>query len=216
MTRIIETADGSHSLINKSFNESYHSSFGAIQESLKVFIEYGFNTINKPQVRIYEAGLGTGLNALLTLIEAEKQNIHVDYFSSELYPPPFSLIRQINYPRLLNIPDELLYNIHMCQEAALTKITPFFSICRIQADIKDYCPPSPVDLVYFDAFSPDTQPELWSENVFRNVADSMAHGSILTTYSVKGIVKRALKNTGFSIEILPGPTGKRHVLRATY
>lgn len=208
------TEDGSHSLRNEILNETYHSIHGAIQESVHVFIENGLKQCLKPEINILEIGFGTGLNAFLTMIEAEKRNISMHYTGIELYPVPETIWKVINYPDVIAIQQKAqFYFLHACDWGKQHQITPFFNFRKLQCDFASYEPEDRFDLIYFDAFSPEKQPELWLENRFATLAAHCNPGAVLTTYCAKGIVKQALREAGFIVERLEGPPGKRHILR---
>lgn len=208
---IVETADGSFTLKNNIFNESYHSVNGAISESVHVFINTGFNFCNKNKIRIFEVGFGSGLNAILTLLEAEKQNKKVDYVAIEKYPINIEIINTLNYKTLLN--SEYFDSLHNCSWNSTYKITPYFSFLKIQDDLTRFEFKTKFDLIYFDAFSFETQPEMWSLEVFNKIINSLDDNGALVTYSSKGIVKQNLRKAGFVVKRLPGYK-KRHILRA--
>lgn len=215
--KLIFTEDGSHTLAVPGINEHYHSVHGAVSESQHVFINSGLKQVipDKKSIHILEIGFGTGLNTLLTLIELSGKNIFCEYTGIELYPVPEEIYSLLNYPALLGIPDKIFHSLHQCSWNEKKNISDSFILHKIQTSAmgiqlnKSY-----YDLVYFDAFGPDKQPEMWSEEIFRKIFDSMKTGGILTTYSTKGSVKRILKASGFSIEKLQGPAGKREILRA--
>ncbi|HEY9114449.1 MAG TPA: tRNA (5-methylaminomethyl-2-thiouridine)(34)-methyltransferase MnmD [Bacteroidales bacterium] len=213
--QLIKTADGSNSLFNAEINENYHSSFGAIQESKHIFIEAGLNYIKKLEVSILEIGLGTGLNALLAIDWATKNKTLVHYSGIEAFPVSHEIISQLNYSEKLGLERNLLEKIHAENGNRIT-INPFCTFEVQHKTIQEVrLPANQFDVVFFDAFSPEVQPEMWEENIFKKIAAAMKTGGVLTTYSCKGIVKRALLSAGFSIEKLSGPPGKREFLRAT-
>jgi tRNA U34 5-methylaminomethyl-2-thiouridine-forming methyltransferase MnmC len=211
---IILTADGSHTIKSNHFNECYHSAHGAIMESLHVFIEAGLKQIKKSQLAVLEIGFGTGLNALLTMLEVEKTGQHVFYEAIDPYPINFSIADALNYPNILNIDKQLFMQLHQREWGEPVDLTPRFTLHKVKANLLNYNPQSPFDLIYFDAFSPETQPELWTAEVFENIYSLLNSNSILTTYSSKGLVKQNLRKAGFRIERLPGAGGKRHMIRA--
>lgn len=215
---LITTEDGSHTLYMPDLNENYHSTFGAIQESNHVFIDKGFNGIikSKKSIQIFEMGFGTGLNALLTLIEAEKQNVFVQYFAIEAYPLEDNILKQLNYGNIIEEGkyEELFNKINNASWEKSDKLSPHFEIKKLNTSILEFVTANKFDLVYFDAFAPEVQPELWTEDIFRKLFSIMNPGGILVTYCCKGIVKRNMKTAGFNIEKLPGPPGKREMLRA--
>lgn len=212
----IITSDKSHTLFNEIIGEHYHSTFGAVQESEHIFIDAGLKFIseNKSTISILEMGFGTGLNALLTLKFSQVHKLNINYFGVEAFPISIEQAMMLNYPELVGIEKETFVKMHHCAKES-EKISGNFVLNKSLAKLEDTnLPDNYFDLVYFDAFSPGSQPELWTEEVFQKVFKSMKTPSVLTTYSCKGIVKRALKSTGFQIEKLPGPPGKREFLRA--
>ena len=215
---IIITDDGSHTLFVPELKEHYHSTFGAIQESRHVFIEAGLKQIipGHTHVKILEVGFGTGLNAFLSLIEAEKSEKTFHYTSIDPFPLTHDITSQLNYSELSGIETSSLFKkIHDVEWDRENEITDHFFLHKIQNRIeKTGLEDSSFDLVFFDAFGPDVQPELWTEEIFRKIFLSLKRGGILVTYSVKGSVRRALKNSGFSVKKIPGPAGKREMTRA--
>ena len=168
------------------------------------------------RVRILEVGFGTGLNALLTALEAEKRKISVSYLGLEPFPILPATLQQLNYCTLLSGNSEQMFTaMHACEWNTNHLIHPDFyfkkqQIGFMEAEFKK----DSFDLIFFDAFSPDAQPELWRPEVFEKCFDVLAKNGILVTYCAKGVVKRALKSAGFNIENLPGPPGKREITRA--
>ena len=218
--KIVITEDGSSSLFVEDLNEHYHSIHGAIQESKHIFIQTGLQsetTRNLDTINILEIGFGTGLNALLTYFSALETHQNICYTAIELYPLDMEEVRLLNYPDFMEYADanSIFRQLHEVEWEQSIAISGHFSICKHRQSILEF--PYPLlafDLVYFDAFAPDVQPKLWSEEVFGKIYQSMKSESILVTYSTKGVVKNALKNVGFQIEKLPGPKGKREILRA--
>lgn len=217
MKQII-TTDGSHTLQSDQVNDTYHSTNGAIAEANIVYIQNGlhycFDTFNE-DIHLLEVGFGTGLNALLTCLEAERLHRKVIYYSLEPFPIPVKEALTLNYSELLSDKDRLFKKIHQASWNTPVNITSDFTLIKIQESLQtiDFgC--SGFHLIYFDAFGPDKQPELWDESMLHKVASNTILNGVFTTYSTKGTVKRALKKNGFSIEKLPGPLGKREVLRA--
>lgn len=214
---IIITEDGSNSVFSNVFNENYHSTHGAIQESRHIFIEAGFNIAikNKNEINILEIGFGTGLNALLTLIETKDQSTIVNYTSFELFPLPEKIFKALNFAKLLKRNNEIFLFLHNANWNEMVQINEKFILLKLNQDIlKSNLTKNKFDLIYFDAFSPEIQPELWTENIFLKLFRSMKENAVLITYSAKGSVKRAMKSAGFVIESLQGPTGKREITRA--
>jgi tRNA U34 5-methylaminomethyl-2-thiouridine-forming methyltransferase MnmC len=215
--------DGSHTLFSEIAGECYHSIHGALNESLHIFINAGFKAVfkkhqftQKSSVRILEIGFGTGLNALLTGLEADYKNILVDYTGLEPFPVHETVLKQLNYCTLLSEKSEHIFSVmHECDWETMHKINPFFNFTKIQRGFMDVnLVDNSFDLIYFDAFSPEAQPELWEQEVFDKCFNIMAPEGILVTYCAKGRVKRALKSAGFTVENLPGPAGKREITRA--
>jgi tRNA U34 5-methylaminomethyl-2-thiouridine-forming methyltransferase MnmC len=217
-TRLEVTGDGSHTLFVPELNEHYHSTFGAIQESLHIFIQSGFLSVSNSlnHISILEVGFGTGLNALLTFLQNQLSQRHLRYTAIEKYPLVDSLTQQLNYPAMLKPPaGELFQGIHQAGWDVDTLLSPTFILRKQQADIITIpFGAETYDLIYFDAFGPDVQPELWSGEIFQKIIRSMNPGGIFVTYSAKGSVRRALQNAGFTLEKLPGPPGKREITRA--
>jgi tRNA U34 5-methylaminomethyl-2-thiouridine-forming methyltransferase MnmC len=216
---IIKTADGSNTLYVPHLNEHYHSTFGAINESRHVFIESGLLMAAETfdEIHILEIGFGTGLNALLTWMEAERVPKKVYYTALEPNPLDVEVWSVLNYPDCFcTFSYRKIYcRLHETDWERDEQISPFFTIRKILSRLEDYLPePGAFNLVYFDAFGPFAQPELWTEAIFQKISLSMKERGILVTYSVKGSVRRALKNAGFSVEKIPGPAGKREITRA--
>lgn len=225
--KIIPTEDGSATIYIPEWNESYHSRHGAFQEAYHVFIKNGLDLIqDKNEVRILEIGFGTGLNSLITFCESAERNIKINYSGIEKYPVSEEESSILNYPKSLKefnteldfSANELnqFYNELMKAEwEKEIKITDRFNLTKIQADFLEFdYPCNEFDLVYFDAFGARVQPELWTEILFEKLYKSMNPGGVLTTYSAKGSVRRALIVVGFQVEKKPGPPGKREMLVA--
>jgi tRNA U34 5-methylaminomethyl-2-thiouridine-forming methyltransferase MnmC len=214
---IIQTDDGSHSLFVPSLNENYHSTHGAKQEAEHIFIKdaLAYNAEKKQVLNVLEIGFGTGLNAFLTLQYSQNNDLEVHYYGVEKYPVSEIEYTQLNYAagdKMLKKQFVALHNAVWGQEF---EISHQFYIKKIQSDFREMkLPTDYFDVVYFDAFGPDVQPELWSEDIFKNIYQSMKNGGVLTTYSVKGDVRRAMKSVGFEVKKIPGPPGKREITRA--
>ncbi len=211
------TDDGSTTLFNPELNEHYHSIHGAVQESMHIFVRGGYKQIPNFPARILEVGFGTGLNAFLTFLVSEKEGKSIHYSAIEKYPLEDHVIRLLNYPDKTNpAKAEIFQAIHNASWEKDVRISENFTLHKMKADLCELQPEElSYDLVYFDAFSPNVQPELWTEEIFRMLYQSMKISALLVTYSVKGSVKRALKTAGFIVEKLPGPPGKREMTRAT-
>lgn len=218
--QIVQTADGSNSLYLPDLHEHYHSVHGAIQESKHVFIHEGFMKAAKGggRLTILEVGLGTGLNCLLTHIYANLLGVQVHYTAIEPFPLLAQEYTSINHPALLPGEDnnQLFTLMHECDVHRDVLLRPGFCLLKISETLQDVTlPPEHYHLVYFDAFGPQVQPELWGHDVFEKMAASMVTGGMLVTYSARGSVKRALKASGFTLEHPAGPPGKREMTRAT-
>jgi len=211
--QLITTEDGSHSIYNPDLKEHYHSTHGAIQESRHVFVEAGLNEVRKTKtaIRILEIGFGTGLNCLLSAIESLEKGLSIEYTSLEPFPLSDHLISLLNYPETLGHGD--LFNLMHSTDQGELSITGNFLLHRSRESLLTFLPPVKYELIYFDAFAPDVQPELWSEAVFQKLFDCLVPGGLLVTYCAKGQVKRNMKKAGFRIERLPGPPGKREMTR---
>ncbi len=204
--------DGSHTLFVPELNEHYHSVYGARTESMHVFIKNGLSQIKKDNIYILEIGFGTGLNALLA--DLHKGNKTIEYHSIEKYPLNTELENILQFSTNQNEQETLLYKkIHEAPWNLLTEITPGFNLLKWEADLLTTEFTSSYDLVFFDAFAPDIQPEMWNEAVFKKVYNAMNTNGILTTYSAKGVVRRTLQKVGFNVERIPGPPHKREMLR---
>lgn len=218
--KIIITGDGSHTLILPNEKESYHSVHGAITESVHVYVKSGLLQLiknGKKQIRILEVGFGTGLNALLTWEKAKQENLFIDYHCLEPYPLSHEIWSKLNYPDLLGHTgtDTVFYSLHESNWNTKIQIDEEFMFTKHDRPIgQAVLEENYYDLVYFDAFAPQVDPEMWSEHVFSRLYKSMVCNSILTTYSAKGQVKRTLRKVGFIIESLEGPKGKREITRA--
>lgn len=213
---LILTEDGSHTLFVPEIAECYHSSHGAIQESRHIFIEAGLKQCEKPEISVLEIGFGTGLNAFLALIEAERSGKHIRYVTLEKYPVEIEKALQLNYPEILSPGDRNLFELlHTSPWDEDVEITPFFTLRKTETDFTRYNFETNFDVVFFDAFSPEKQPEMWLQERFEHIFKRCNYGAILTTYCAKGIVRRALQGAGFTVERLAGPPGKREILRGT-
>lgn len=215
---IIETEDGSHTLRLGETNVTFHSTRGAIQESMHVFIQSGFDyfTQQRPSqkvVKIFEVGFGTGLNALLTAIAARKKSKQVVYKAIDLHPLPGDIFNRLNYPQILN-EVELYRTIMQTGWEQLLYADPFFKLQKIRMGLEQYAFTEQHHIIYFDAFAPEDQEEMWSEAICKKMFDSLEAGGILVTYCSKSIVRKTLQVAGFQIEKIPGPPGKREIVRA--
>lgn len=210
------TEDGSHTIFIPELNEHYHSTHGAIQEAIHVYINAGLRFSDKNPINILEIGFGTGLNTYLTLVEAETNNRTIVYHTLERYPVEKEQLKVLNYPDQIDFNNKTLFNtLHEIEWNQETEITNNFSLKKINGDLKKIDFKDKFDLIYFDAFAPDIQDDLWTETIFKKLYNCLNSEAILITYCSKGIVKRALRASGFEVKRLAGPPGKHHILRAT-
>jgi tRNA U34 5-methylaminomethyl-2-thiouridine-forming methyltransferase MnmC len=210
---IIITEDGSHTLFVPELKEHFHSIHGAIQESNHVFIQNGLFQNNKQKLVVLETGFGTGLNVLLTLINRGARDI--SYFSIEKYPLTANEYNQLNYPALISESlQDLFLSIHQCEWNKEAEIVPGFRLTKVHADLTEFSFKSLpcFDLVYFDAFAPGKQPEMWKEPIFSKIAEHTSPQGIFVTYCAQGEVRRTLTRVGFKMQKIPGPPGKNEML----
>jgi tRNA U34 5-methylaminomethyl-2-thiouridine-forming methyltransferase MnmC len=218
--KIVITKDGSPTISIPDMNVTYHSIHGAIQESMHVFIQSGlmhseiFDYIGVHS--ILEIGFGTGLNALLSLVEADKHQNRLYYTTIELDPLTEKEISRLNYCELLQQPSyqPLFERMHECGWEEMYEITTYFRLTKIKSNLLDFSTNDQFDIIYFDAFAPKAQPELWTKEIFEKLYPITKPGGILVTYCSKGEVRRAMQAAGFRVEKLQGPPGKREMIRA--
>ena len=228
--KIVITGDGSSTIHLPEWDEQYHSKHGAIQEAYHVFLKHGLyhfcNSVLKTirinsefhrQVSILEIGFGTGLNAFITLLEAEKIDVTIDYVGVEGYPVAMEEVNQLNYAKELNFDksEEYFKKLHNISWEESHQITSHFSLLKQKKFFHEVEEISKFNIIYFDAFGARVQPELWTEKVFKKMYNALKQKGVLVTYSAKGSVRRAMQAVGFSVEKFPGPPGKREMLRAT-
>ena len=212
---LIETSDGSHSLFVRSLNETYHSRHGAVQESQWVFIKQGLDHLQESKKpRIHEVGFGTGLNALLAMRWAEEHRVHVHFTTLETHVLSLELAAQLNYASSEQEHSDFL-KMHAAEWNQDILITPHFTLHKALREVQSEISESQFDVAFFDAFGPPTQPDMWTPDIFRRMFNALKPGGILVTYCAKGQVRRDMQSVGFSVERLPGPPGKREMLRAT-
>jgi len=212
---LIKTSDGSTSLYIPQLDETYHSVHGALQETQHVFIKNGLQLFEQQSISILEIGFGTGLNALVTYKEHKVLQLNIHYETVEAYPLSWDEASQMNFPQMLNAPALLpvFEQMHRYEWNKLITLSPSFSFKkRLQRfeTIND----NTFDLIYFDAFGAQVQPELWQEAIFQQMYAALKQGGYLVTYAAKGSVRRAMQACGFMVERLPGPPMKREMLRA--
>ena len=216
---LLKTGDGSTTLHLPKWNEQYHSKHGAIQEALHVFIEHGFqyfyNQETPSSIAVLEIGFGTGLNALLTyLASKEKDALHVDYTGLEAYPVALNEIETLNFAEQLGISKSEYTTLHSGVWEEAEVISDRFNLTKKNIRFEDFTSSEDFDLIYFDAFGPRVQPELWETAIFEQMFAALKPNGVLVTYSAKGEVRRTMQRVGFTVERLPGPPGKREMLRA--
>jgi len=214
--KIITTADGSKTIQISDWDEQYHSKNGAIQEAYHVFIEHGLSLFIDRKISILEIGFGTGLNAFITFLEAKKRKLQVKYRGIEKYPVSSEELQQLNYVSELNAEKfkSTFFTMHQFPWEEEVAISEDFFMKKQQKDFSEINDKEAFDLIYFDAFGARVQPELWTEDIFSIMYNAMKNDGILVTYAAKGSVRRAMQAVGFTVERLPGPPGKREMLRA--
>lgn len=221
MLKLLTTSDGSHTLQHELLQETYHSIHGAIQESAHVFIRHGLHYAldrDKPtSLSILEVGFGTGLNALLTILEQSAANVSIGYDTVEAFPVPNNQIRLLNYPERIGsaVARSLFNEIHECPWGKAHVLKAGFTIRKIHSDVRQtQLQKSHYDIVYYDAFAPGKQPELWTLEIISLVVGLLKPRGIFVTYSAKGQLKRDLLSLGMKLEVQKGPPGKAEMIRA--
>jgi len=217
---IITTADGSKTIQIEEWNEQYHSVHGAIQEAKHVFIKHGllfFKEMHpKTQpIHILEIGFGTGLNAYLTLLQSSETQTKIQYVGVEAFPVIAEEINQLNYVEELKTDAKLFSKLHDTSWETEQDITGDFKLTKQKKEFKNIKDTNTFNIIYFDAFGARVQPELWTETIFQKMYDALQVDGVLVTYAAKGSVRRAMQAVGFKVEKLPGPPGKREMLRGT-
>lgn len=219
------TADGSTSIHLPEWDEQYHSKHGAIREAEHIFIKNGWDYFSSQQkgfsfseeepFRILEFGFGTGLNAFLTFLKAQEEKIKIEYTAVEAFPLSISEISRLNYTSLLpTVYEDVFSKFHELPWNQKQAVSDYFTLKKKKEKFEDFSSDKKFHLIYFDAFSPRVQPELWTERIFEKIHALLHKGGVLTTYCAKGSVRRAMQSVGFEVERLPGPPGKREMLRA--
>lgn len=212
---VIETGDGSRSLLNTALNESYHSTKGAMSESDYVFIQKGLKEAGKKEMKIAEFGFGTGLNSILTLMAGAEEEMKIEYVSIDNFPLNMISVRELGYEDILPAKyTASFYKIHEADWNKTVAITDNFRLHKILSDFESASPGTGFDLIYFDAFAPSKQPEAWSLRILEKCHEMLSEGGILVTYCAQGQFKRNLKSLGFTVEGLKGPPGKKEMTRA--
>lgn len=209
---IKETSDGSHTLYNKELDETYHSTHGAIQEAIHVFIQNGIRLIDKTNISILEVGFGTGLNAILTFNYSKKNNKKVSYVGLESYPLGKDIITQLNYKdEIPNFDLSIFSKIHKSEWNTEQEIEDNFSLLKDTHTLQEFKTERKFDIIYYDAFGPRAQKEMWEKNLFEKLFSYLNQDGILVTYCAMGQFKRDLKDCGFIVKCVPGPPGKREM-----
>lgn len=209
------TADGSTTIHIPEWDEQYHSKHGAIQEAKHVFIKNGLSLFTNQRISILEIGFGTGLNCFITFLEAPKMKLAIDYVGVEAYPLDSEEVEKMNYVNQLEANEfSAVFNeMHKQDWELKSELSPDFSLKKRKQFFNEINDKNQFDLIYFDAFGARVQPELWTEEIFEKMYKSLKTGGVLVTYSAKGSVRRAMQSVGFLVEKLPGPPGKREMLR---
>ncbi len=212
--KIIQTDDGSSTIYLPDLDETYHSKFGAINEAQHVFIDNGLAKIQKLEINVLEIGFGTGLNALLTLLYSERSGLNINYRTIEKHPLTRELVSSLNYSKTVEGAGKYYNKIHEVEWERSHQLSEHFRLKKVAADILDdnLHLPQDIDLIYFDAFAPSKQAELWNAKLFKRLYDCLSKDGKLVTYSAAGVVKQALRNAGFAVKRLQGPPGKHHML----
>lgn len=210
---ILITSDGSTTIHLPDWNEQYHSKNGSINETYHVFINSGLKEVTTDNVSILEIGFGTGLNCFITYLEHQKK---IDYVGVEAYPVTLEEVKKMNFISVLKADNETkaFQKIHQVSWEEKHQISPNFSLTKRKQFFEDITDKDVFNLIYFDAFGARVQPQLWTVSIFEKMFNALKKDGILVTYSAKGSVRRAMQEVGFTVERLPGPPGKREMLRA--
>ncbi|MDR5589645.1 tRNA (5-methylaminomethyl-2-thiouridine)(34)-methyltransferase MnmD [Christiangramia sp. SM2212] len=218
--KIIKTDDGSVTIHLPEWNEQYHSKHGAIQEARHVFLKMGLHyfveNYDAKEISILEIGFGTGLNAFLTALESKQFGLNIKYTGVEAYPVPSEEVQHLNYPEAAQAEDkrDLFQKMHDIDWEYESEISNNFSLTKLQKKFDKIVDSNLYDIIYFDAFGARVQPELWTEEIFNIMYRALKNNAVLVTYAAKGSVRRAMIAAGFEVQKLPGPPGKREMLRA--
>lgn len=210
--QLITTADGSHSLFVPELNENYHSKHGAIAEAMHVFIKNGLQSHPKQKLNILEIGFGTALNTLLTLESVRSKKVH--YTTLEPFPIEREIYGKLNFQDFVKSDQSTFHRLHECDWEKDIKLKEFFTFCKKKIKLKEFTTKKKIDIIYFDAFAPEKQIEMWEKSVFEQCYNLLNKNGFLVSYCAKGVVKRTIKSVGFEIENLKGPPGKREMIRA--
>jgi tRNA U34 5-methylaminomethyl-2-thiouridine-forming methyltransferase MnmC len=213
------TDDQSHTFYSERFNATYHSTHGAVSESRHVFIQHGLKYVQQQlhteNISVLEIGFGTGLNAFLTYLHAHEQQLKINYHTLEAYPVNAYEACKLNYARELSDNDKAVFDqLHLQPWNDTQQISDFFSFTKHLGIAEDFVIQHKFDIIYFDAFSPSEQPELWTEAIFKNMFDLLKNNGVLVSYCAQGQMKRNMKAAGFKVKALPGFGIKREMTRA--
>ncbi len=215
---IFETQDGSHSIFSDEYQVSYHSKYGAIQESEHVFINAGLRlkAVEQSDISILEIGMGTGLNVYMTYLEAQKRALNINYVAVEAFPITIEQAKDLNYPEQLKNPETVddFMKIHASNWNETVVLNEDFNLVKVDKKFEDLTYSNQFDIIYFDAFAPSFQPELWTVELLQIMYNALKSEGVLVTYCAQGQFKRNLKSIGFTVEPIPGPPGKREMTRA--
>lgn len=214
----LKTGDGSVTLHIPEWNEQYHSKHGAVAEARHVFIKQGLHywisQHKVSEVAILEIGFGTGLNALLTQLEAEKNDWKITYTGVEAYPLTQSDLESLNFASITHSPKELFQKLHAISWEENHDVSANFSLTKQEKYFSEIQDQQAFDVIYFDAFGIRVQPELWTEEIFEKMFQALCPKGILVTYAANGKARRALEAVGFKVDRIPGPPGKKQMMRA--
>lgn len=213
---IIETKDGSKTIYIPGIYENYHSTHGALQEAMHVFIKSGLDEIKLDELNVLEIGFGTGLNAIITLIAGQNDKKTIHYTGLEAFPVTQEEIELLKYDELEDISSysEEFQKLHTAKWNEPVKINEQFTLTKVEQKMEDFIPTEGhFDLIYFDAFGPRAQPFMWTDEVLSKMYDALSTNGVFVTYCAKGDVRRSLISLGFEVEKIPGPPGKREMLR---
>ncbi|AMO19296.1 tRNA (5-methylaminomethyl-2-thiouridine)(34)-methyltransferase MnmD [Flavobacterium columnare] len=212
--KIITTLDGSTTIQLVDWNECYHSKMGAIQEAYHVFIKNGLDFFENQSISILEIGLGTGLNAFITFLESERKKQYIKYEGVEAYPINIDEVQKMNYCSALNEESKIpiFEKIHISEWNKEIDLSERFSLKKRKQFFHEIEDTNRFDLIYFDAFGYQVQPDLWTEEIFHKMYKALKDKGVLVTYAARGVVKRAMKSVGFEVVKVPGPPGKREMM----
>ena len=217
--KIIKTSDGSDTIYNSELNETYHSVHGSINESSHVYIEEGLNNfkknVSRETYKIFEVGFGTGLNFVLSYLFSEDKSISIDYHSIEPFPLPDEVIKNLNYFETENKIRKIYQRSHSQKFNEKVPYSNSFTLTKEKKTLEEITINNSFDIIYFDAFAPSKQPNIWSSKNLLKIFNCMIKGSVLVTYCSSGKFKRDLQEVGFGVETIPGPLGKKEMVRAT-